>query len=132
MSTVDAPERSDSPRGSLLTLYPLTSFFVMAFAFSWIAWSPWFLSEDGAGLLPFRSPLINGLVVPVGILLALTRSWAEKAWLTQPDHTHYVAKVTPLKRKLVIGCLQWTNETASPIPVGSDRRGVFYWTRASN
>ena len=69
MTSADAPERPASPRARLLTRYPLTSFFVMAFAFSWIAWSPWFLSEDGAGLLPYSSPLINGLVVPVGILL---------------------------------------------------------------
>src|SRR5918996_348211 len=67
MST--ATERPDVARGGLLARYRLTSFFVMAFTFSWIAWSPWFLSEDGAGLLPYRSPLINGLVVPVGILL---------------------------------------------------------------
>jgi membrane protease YdiL (CAAX protease family) len=67
MST--ATERPDVARASLLARYPLTSFFVMAFAFSWIAWSPWFLSEEGAGLLPYRSPLINGLAVPIGILL---------------------------------------------------------------
>jgi len=69
MTSADAPERPASPRARLLARYPLTSFFVMAFAFSWIAWSPWFLSEDGAGLLPYSSPLINGLVVPIGILL---------------------------------------------------------------
>jgi|SRR5882724_964522 len=69
MTTADASERSASPRQGLLARHPLTSFFIMAFAFSWIAWSPWFLSEDGAGLLPYSSPLINGLVVPVGILL---------------------------------------------------------------
>jgi uncharacterized protein len=69
MTTADASERPASPRGGLLARYPLTSFFVMAFAFSWIAWSPWFLSEDGTGLLPHRRPLINSLVVPVGILL---------------------------------------------------------------
>ena len=63
------PDWSASPRARLLARYPLTSFFVMAFAFSWIAWSPWFLSKDGAGLLPYSSPLINGLVVPVGIFL---------------------------------------------------------------
>jgi CAAX amino terminal protease family. len=69
MTTADTPERPASSRGGLLARYPLTSFFVMAFALSWIAWSPWFLSEDGSGLLPYSSPLINGLVVPVGILL---------------------------------------------------------------
>jgi len=69
ITTADALERSASSGPGLLARYPLTSFFVMAFAFSWIAWSPWFLSKDGAGLLPYSSPLINGLVVPVGILL---------------------------------------------------------------
>jgi membrane protease YdiL (CAAX protease family) len=69
MTTANAPEQSAIPTGGLLARYPLTSFFVMAFAFSWIAWSPWFLSEDGIGLLPYSNPLINGLVVPVGILV---------------------------------------------------------------
>ena len=46
----------------------------MAFAFSWIVWSPWVLSEDGAGLLPFSSPLLAGFLVPLGILLGPTLS----------------------------------------------------------
>ncbi len=74
MTTANASERPGAPRGDLLARHPLTSFFVMAFAFSWIAWSPWFLSEEGAGLLPFSSPLINGLAVPVGLLLRPTLS----------------------------------------------------------
>jgi uncharacterized protein len=69
MNTLDAAKRPAPPRANLLVRHPLISFFVMAFAFSWIAWSPWFLSEDGAGLLPYSSPLLNSLVVPVGILL---------------------------------------------------------------
>jgi membrane protease YdiL (CAAX protease family) len=73
MTVEDASVQPASPRGSLLARYPLTSFFVMAFAFSWIVWSPWFLSEDGAGLLPFSSPLLASLV-PLGILLGPTLS----------------------------------------------------------
>ena len=69
MTVEDASVRPASPPGSLLARYPLTSFFVMAFAFSWIIWSPWFLSEDGAGLLPFSSPLLVSFLVPLGILL---------------------------------------------------------------
>jgi membrane protease YdiL (CAAX protease family) len=42
----------------LLARYPLISFFVMAYAFSWIVWSPWVLGEDGAQVLP------PGLSVP--------------------------------------------------------------------
>src|SRR5262249_23674606 len=36
---------------------------------------------------------------------ALTRSLAEKAWLPRTARRNYAAKVTPLKRELVIGCL---------------------------
>ena len=43
----------------------------MAFAFSWIAWAPWVLSEEGAGLLPFSSPLL-GRALPIGIFLGPT------------------------------------------------------------
>ena len=69
MTVEDASVRPASPPGSLLARYPLTSFFVMAFAFSWIVWSPWVLSEDGVGLLPFSSPLLASFLVPLGILL---------------------------------------------------------------
>jgi len=65
ITTADALERPASPLGGLLARYPLTSFFVMAFAFSWIAWSPWFLSEDGTGLLPYSSLLINAWWFPL-------------------------------------------------------------------
>ena len=54
MSTADAAERPATPRGGLLARHPLISFFVMAFAFSWIVWSPWVLSEDGVGLVPYK------------------------------------------------------------------------------
>ena len=45
-----------SARHGLLARYPLTSFFVMAYAFSWIVWSPWVLGKDGAGVLPIQIP----------------------------------------------------------------------------
>ena len=38
-----------SARQGLLARYPLTSFFVMAYAFTWIVWLPWVLGQDGAG-----------------------------------------------------------------------------------
>src|SRR5919202_1182920 len=76
MTIDDASRQAASAQGSLLVRYPLTSFFVMAFAFSWIVWSPWVLSEDGAGLLPFQLPdwTINFLLLPAGILLGPTLS----------------------------------------------------------
>jgi membrane protease YdiL (CAAX protease family) len=60
----------------LLVRYPLTSFFVMAFALTWIVFSPWELSEDGVGLLPFQLPswTIGYLLTPAAILLGPTLS----------------------------------------------------------
>jgi CAAX protease family protein len=46
-----------SRRRALLARYPLTFYFLIAYAFSWLVWVPLALSEDGAGLLPFRSPI---------------------------------------------------------------------------
>src|SRR5919202_2399631 len=71
MTIDDASRQPTSPQGSLLVRYPLTSFFVMAFAFSWIVWSPWVLSEDGVGLLQFQLPgwSIGFVVAPGAILL---------------------------------------------------------------
>jgi hypothetical protein len=48
------PARPASARQSVLARHPLVSFFVMAYAFSWIVWAPWVLGEDGAGLLPIN------------------------------------------------------------------------------
>src|SRR5919202_3849357 len=64
-----------SPQGGLLARHPLISFFVMAFAFSWIVWSPWVLSEEGVGLLPFElggaaSGLLNAAAILAGPTLA--------------------------------------------------------------
>jgi membrane protease YdiL (CAAX protease family) len=75
MTTANAPERPATPQGGLLARYPLISFFVMAYAFSWIVWSPWVLSEDGVGLLPITlSPLTVGLLNATAILLGPTLS----------------------------------------------------------
>jgi membrane protease YdiL (CAAX protease family) len=41
----------------------------MAFAFSWIAWAPWVLSEDGVGLLPYKLGAATGLLNGAAILL---------------------------------------------------------------
>jgi uncharacterized protein len=50
-----APQRGI--RG-LLASHPLVSFFVLAFAGTWLTELPYVLSEDGSGLLPFSSPLL--------------------------------------------------------------------------
>ena len=61
----EATSRPASPRGGLLARRPLTSFFVLAYALSWLAWSPWFLSEAGVGLLPYGG---GGISLPSNVV----------------------------------------------------------------
>src|ERR671926_155693 len=75
MSVSNTSARTAPPQRSLLARHPLISFFVMAFAFSWIVWSPWVLSEEGVGLLPFElggaaSGLLNAAAILLGPTLA--------------------------------------------------------------
>src|SRR3954471_13246270 len=71
--TTGAPVQPAAPQSGLKALvarHPLVSFFVMAFAFSWIVWSPWILSEDGLGLLPYQlGGAASGLLNAAAILL---------------------------------------------------------------
>ena len=43
---------------ALLARHPLVSFFVLAYAGTWLFELPYVLSEYGAGLLPTRSPVL--------------------------------------------------------------------------
>jgi membrane protease YdiL (CAAX protease family) len=64
-----------SPRQGLLARHPLVSFFVMAYAFSWIVWAPWVLGQDGARLLPRALSVvrpISGLLLAAGIFAGPT------------------------------------------------------------
>src|SRR5215212_11883384 len=73
--TVTAPLASPAPHKGLLARYPLSFFFLMAFAFTWIAWSPWVLSEDGLGLLPYQlGDTASGLLNTAAIFLGPTVS----------------------------------------------------------
>src|SRR5215213_8779677 len=72
-----APVQPASPHGGLkglLTHYPLVSFCAMAYAFTWLAWSPWYLSEAGIGLLPYDADSISDYLNPVALILGPTLS----------------------------------------------------------
>src|SRR4051812_7507840 len=64
-----------SPRQGLLARHQLVFFFGMAYAFSWLVWSPWVLGKDGAGLLPPElSVPTSGLLLAAGIFAGPTLS----------------------------------------------------------
>lgn len=47
---------------------PMTSFFVLTFGLSWLAWLPYVLSESGLGVLPFDLPTVLGSTQLLGVL----------------------------------------------------------------
>jgi uncharacterized protein len=57
MTAANPPVQSTSPYKGLLARHPLVFFFIIAYAGTWLVELPYVLSEDGAGLLPFSSPL---------------------------------------------------------------------------
>jgi uncharacterized protein len=56
--SISSFDRSTVPTASglrgLLQRHPLVSYFVLAFGFSWVAWIPFVLAQDGLGILPVR------------------------------------------------------------------------------
>jgi len=69
MTTADAAaERSGAAREGLLARHPLVFFFLIAFAGTWLVELLYVLSEDGAGLVPFRLPLL-GIWIPLSVFL---------------------------------------------------------------
>jgi membrane protease YdiL (CAAX protease family) len=51
--------------GDLVRRYPLSAYFVIAYAGSWLVWAFFVLSRDGSGLLPFHSP--SSFLILIGI-----------------------------------------------------------------
>jgi membrane protease YdiL (CAAX protease family) len=46
----------------------------MAYALTWLAWSPWYLSEDGLGLLPYDGESISDYLNTLALILGPTLS----------------------------------------------------------
>jgi len=72
-----APVQPAAPhRGlkGLLARHPLVSFFVLAYALTWVAWSPWYLSEEGIGLLPYDGESISDYLNTVALIVGPTLS----------------------------------------------------------
>src|SRR5215218_5854229 len=72
-----APAQPAAPHGGLkglLARHPLVSFFVLAYALTWVAWSPWYLSEEGIGLLPYAAESISDYLNTVALIVGPTLS----------------------------------------------------------
>ena len=66
-----APVQPAAPRSgirALLARHPLVSFFVLAFAGTWLTEIPYVLSKDGSGLLSFSSPVLPW-TAPVSVFM---------------------------------------------------------------
>ncbi|MGW4101821.1 CPBP family intramembrane glutamic endopeptidase [Streptomyces sp. NPDC004976] len=48
--------------------FPLTWFFCLAFVLSWVAWTPYILSENGLGVLHFAFPSVLGTSQLLGVI----------------------------------------------------------------
>ncbi|MFF7291494.1 CPBP family intramembrane glutamic endopeptidase [Microbacterium sp. NPDC008134] len=53
---------------ALIRRRPLVAFFALALGMSWLAWTPWILSQDGLGILPFSFPTVLGSTQITGML----------------------------------------------------------------
>src|SRR5215204_4900389 len=74
-ATTAAPQPAAvSPLRGLLIHHPLVSFFAMAYALTWLAWSPWYLSKAGVGLLPYDGDSISDYLNTVALALGPTLS----------------------------------------------------------
>src|SRR5215210_6057491 len=71
MATAAPVPPADSHGGlkGLLTRHPLVSFFALAYALTWLVWSPWYLSKAGVGLLPYDGDTISDYLNTVALVL---------------------------------------------------------------
>jgi len=64
---IDEPiAQTEIPGKGLFARYPLTFYFIIAYVGTWLVWSLFVLSQNGAGLLPFRSPMSYMITIFVG------------------------------------------------------------------
>jgi CAAX protease family protein len=60
------------PGRGLFARYPLTFYFIIAYVGTWLVWSLFVLSQNGAGLLAFRSPMSYMITIFVGQIFGPT------------------------------------------------------------
>jgi uncharacterized protein len=71
-STLQSAAETTPPRrgrlADLLRRHPIACYLVVCFTITWLAWTPFVLSEDGIGLLDFGFPAVLGSPQTLGML----------------------------------------------------------------
>jgi uncharacterized protein len=64
------PPRTDGRNAAvrLIRRHPLIAFFTLALGLSWLAWTPWILSQNGLGVLDVSFPVVLGSTQLTGML----------------------------------------------------------------
>ncbi|MCZ4066904.1 CPBP family intramembrane metalloprotease [Microbacterium sp. H37-C3] len=68
MATIHVGSTSERSVTGIIRRRPLVSFFVLALGLSWVAWTPWILSNDGLGVWDYAFPQIFGTSQFTGML----------------------------------------------------------------
>ncbi|MFC4506867.1 MULTISPECIES: CPBP family intramembrane glutamic endopeptidase [Streptomyces] len=68
MTITSPPKPLDSPLRDGIRRRPLTWFFTLAMGLSWLAWTPYILSENGLGIWHYAYPRIGGTTQLLGVL----------------------------------------------------------------
>lgn len=68
VSIENRPAHTGSGLRGSIRRRPLTWFFSLAYLLSWIAWTPYILSENGVGVLHFGFPGVGGTTQLLGVL----------------------------------------------------------------
>lgn len=66
--SVHTTDPGTGPLRALLRRHPLLAFFALAYGLSWLAWTPYVLSQDGLGVLPIVFPVLLGTTQLLGVL----------------------------------------------------------------
>jgi uncharacterized protein len=68
-ATLTRPAARASGPAALIRRHPLVAFFTLALGLSWIAWTPYVLSQNGIGVWDFAFPVVLGTSQLTGMLL---------------------------------------------------------------
>lgn len=123
MTTQDALTVTAPGLRRQITRHPLISFFVLANALSWLAWTPYILSNNGLGIWDYDFPVLLGTTQLLGVLpgaylgpifsafliTALVdgrpglRRWVGRLWRWRADWRWYALALVGVPAAILLG-----------------------------